>query len=166
MIHAEMIQITTLDSSFHRFCEEIYGHNPASVVQSGKKPRSELAYQLAYFKAFFDPKSDTSKVQHLLSMMHIGMMVAGPELDIAEIVGTPHGLNCLTGYPTRQGINATVMTGNCRVWADALLNIEYGSPVVHEWGLAIYKQFAQHDLIDLMNVRQPDSTQNGRYFLD
>lgn len=146
MIHAEMIMTSYLNESFHRFAEELNGINPASVVQAGKKPRSRAAYPLAYFKAFCDPDSDTSDIQVLFGMMHFGMLCAGPEVDMAEVSGWPHGLRCLQGPVNRRGGVGIIITGDGAMWRTAIQNAACAMPSVNEWGVTCLKQFNAHNL--------------------
>lgn len=167
MIVSELISSTLLNEKFHSFCEQLGGANPASVVQNGRRPRSKAAYPLAYYKAFVDPKSDTSDVQALLGMMHFGMLCAGPELDIAEVTGFPHGLRCLQGNPSRRGIVGIIITGDGDQWATAIRNAGSGSPAVQEWGVACYNQFARNNLDDLIGKLRPNRPgSTSGYLLD
>lgn len=150
MIHAEMIMTSQMGPDFHRFAEELNGVNPASVVQAGKKPRSKDVYPLAYFKAFCDADSDTSDVQTLFGMMHFGMLCAGPEIDMAEVSGWPHGLRCLQGPVNRRGGVGIIMTGDGVQWRTAIQIASWGIPAVVEWGATCLNQFSSLDLSDLI----------------
>lgn len=146
MIHAELIMTSRLGPDFHRFAEELNGVNPASVVQAGKKPRSTEAYLLAYFKAFSDANSDTSEIHTLFGMMHFGMLCAGPEIDIAEVSGWPHGLRCLQGPVNRHGGIGIIMTGDGNMWRTSIQTASWGIPSVVEWGSSCLNQFNAHNL--------------------
>ena len=155
MIHSELIQTSELNPRFHQYIEQLYNINPASVVQSGRKPRSKIAYPLSYFKAFFDESSDTSDVQSLRGMLHFGMLCAGPELDMVEVTGWPHGLRCLQRPPSRQGIVGIIIVGDGEQWATAIRNAGEGPEVVKDWGLSCYQQFAKHNLAELIGTLRP-----------
>lgn len=167
MIHCEIISKTILNDRFHTFSEQLQDVNPASVVQRGRRPRSKSAYMLAYYKAFVDPNSDTSDVQALLGLMHFGMLCAGPELDIAEVTGFPHGLRCLSGKPSRRGIVGIIITGDGDQWATAIRNAGTGPASVQEWGVAVYNQFASDGLNELFGTIRPTQGQaKSGYYLE
>ena len=166
MIHSELISISVLNESFHKFSEQLQEINPASVVQGGRRPRSKAAYMLSYYKAFVNPNSDTSDVQALLGLMHFGMLCAGPDIDIAEVTGWPHGLRCLQGTPSRRGIVGIIVTGDGDQWATAIRNAGSGTAPVQEWGLSCYNQFAKDGLNELFgNIRKtrPTAGRTGYY---
>ena len=156
MFHSELISRTVLNDKFHTFCEQLGGENPASIVQKGRRPKSELAYTLAYFKAFAEPESDTSEVQALLGMLHFGMLCAGPEYDIVEVTGFPHGLRCLQNHPSRRGVLGIIITGDGDQWATAIRNAGYGSPSVQMWGQSCHQEFTRHNLDALFGRLKPN----------
>jgi len=165
MIQSELISSTNLNDQFHKFSEQLTGSNPASVVQKGKRPKSKLAYTLAYFRAFNDSMSDTSDVKPLLGMMHFGILCAVDDPDdMSEIMGWPHGLRCLQGMTNRRGVCSTVFTGDGEQWAAALKNAGSGPRPVAEWGVNVYQQFARHNLDDLFGTMR--TTRTNGYFLE
>lgn len=164
MIHCELISQTLLNEKFHSFCEQITGVNPASIVQSGRRPRSRMAYPLAYFKAFVNPNSDTSDVQALLGLLQFGMLCAGPEISMAEVTGWPHGLRCLQGPPSRRGLSGVIIIGDGDQWATAIRNAGDGPQSVVAWGQSCYNQFSKYDLADLMGRMRKRN--DGGYFLE
>ena len=155
MIHAELIYTITLSDAFHKYAEQLTGVNTASVVQSGKRPKSKHAYTLAYWRAFNDPACNTADVKALLGMLHFGMLCAGAEMDMAEVTGWPHGLRCLQSQPSRRGVIGVVFTGDGEQWATAIRNASAANVPVQEWGMACYRQFAKYDLADLMGKARP-----------
>lgn len=164
MFHAELVATTVLDPKFHGYSEQITGSNSASVVQNNKRPKSELAYILAYFKAFNDPSSDTSDVGSLLGLMHFILLCGGSEWDMSDVTASQHGLRC---YPaSRQGGEGPVgilFAGDGEQWKSALRNAGSGPAPVQEWGRACHGQFAMHNLDDLMGKLRPSENQ---YFLE
>lgn len=165
MFHAELVATTVLDPKFHGYSEQITGHNSASIVQDNKRPKSELAYILAYFKAFNDPTSDTSDVGSLLGMMHFVLLCAGPEWDMADVTSSQHGLRCFAAAATspRDGPVGILFAGDGEQWKSALRNAGSGPAPVQEWGKACHGQFAMHNLDDLMGRMRPTENQ---YFLE
>jgi len=156
MIHSELISTSTLTATFHGFCEQLTGVNPASVVQKGRRPNSKTAYPLSYFKAFNDPQSNTGEVKSLLGMMHFGLLCAGPDIDMVDILGWPHGLRCLTGQATQRGIICAIFTGGGDQWRTALRNAGEGPQAVNAWGVSCYQQFSRHNLDDLFGKLKPN----------
>ena len=163
MFHAELVAATALDPKFHGFAEQITGSNSATVVQNNKRTKSELAYILSYFKAFNDPKSDTSDVIGLLGLVHFVLLCAAPEIDMANVTSTPHGLKCFSSPITRQGSVGVLFAGDGEQWKSALGNAGSGTWQIQEWGKACHGQFATHNLDDLMGKIRPSENQ---YFLD
>jgi hypothetical protein len=153
-----MILKTNLNDDFHTMVEQLTNVNPASVVQKGRRPKSKMAYPLAYFKAFIDPQGDTSDVQALLGMLHFGMLCAGSEIDMAEVTGFPTGLRCLQGPLSRRGIIGIIITGDGDQWATAIRNAGSGPPAVQAWGMSAHQQFANNGLDDLIGKLRPGRT--------
>lgn len=166
MILTELISTSVVNDKFHTFAEQITGHNTASVVQKGRRPRSVLAYPLAYFKAFSDNESDTSDVRALLGMMHIGMLSAGPGYEVEEVTGWPSGLRFLAGPTLRSGIASIIITGDGEQWFSTINNAGKGGPYVKQWGLSCYQQFTKNNLDDLFGTMRKDPREEGGYFLE
>lgn len=142
-----MISISTLNDSFHSFCEQLIGINTAATLQNCKRPKSKYAYLLAYFKLFNDC-GNTSKIDelsNLFGMMHFGMLCAGPEFDIIDVMGFPHNLRCLQSKENR-GILSVIFTGDGEQWSLALKHSTDYNNSVKEWGKVCYSQFAKYDL--------------------
>lgn len=152
MFHAELVAATALDPRFHTYAEQITGSNSASVVQNNKKPKSEHAYVLSYFKAFNNPQSDTSNVKGLLGLMHFVLLCAASEVDMAEVTSTPHGLKCLSSPITRQGSVGVLFAGDGDQWKSAIKNSFLISEISSEWGRACYQQFCANNMDDLMSA--------------
>ena len=152
MFHAELVAATALDPKFHGYAEQITGSNSATVVQNNKRPKSEYAYILSYFKAFNDPNSDTSDVVALLGLVHFVMLCATSEIDMASVTSTPHGLRCFSSPITRQGSVGVLFAGDGEQWRSAIQNSGVISPSSREWGQACHQQFASNNLGDLMGV--------------
>jgi len=162
MFHAELVSHSSILPKFHTFAEQINGENSAKIVQSNTRPRGELAYILAYYKAFQDPKSDTSDVKALLGLAHFSMMVMCPSHDMTEIITTPHGLKCLSAPDGRRGVSAVLFSGDGEQWASALKHAGMGSESLQQWGMACHKQFAMNNLEDLFGRMKP---QGGTQYL-
>ncbi len=164
MFHAELVATTVLDPKFHGYSEQITGSNSASVVQNNKRPKSDLAYILAYFKAFNDPHSDTSDVGPLLGLMHFILLCGGPELDMADVTSSQHGLRCFAAETNgRGGPVGILFAGDGEQWKTALRNAGSGTWQIQEWGKSCHQQFAMHNLDDLMGKLRPSENQ---YFLE
>ncbi len=164
MFHAELVATTVLDPKFHGYSEQITGSNSATVVQNNKRPKSELAYILAYFKAFNNPLSDTSDVGSLLGMMHFVLLCAGPELDMAVVTSYQHGLRCFPAATDgRGGPVGVLFAGDGEQWKTALRNAGNGTWQIQEWGVSCHGQFAMHNLDYLMGKIRPSENQ---YFLE
>lgn len=148
MFHAEIIAVSQLNPNFHKFAEQLTGVNPAQVVQTGKRPRSQIAYILAYFKAFQNPDSDFADLRALLGMMHVAMLCAGPELEMCEVLGWPHGLRCLQAPTTRRNILPVIMSGTVEQWAVTLKNAVTATMPIPEWAVICHQQFARIDFED------------------
>lgn len=151
MIHSELVAHTTLDAKFHSFVEQLTGTNSATIVQRNRRPRSEHAYILSYFKAFHDPTSDTSDVKAFLGLVNFTILSAGPELDMFEVMGTPHGLQCLSCPVNRQGVVGVLFSGDGDQWAAAIRNALFGTTITQAWGMSCRQQFAKINLDDLMS---------------
>ncbi len=165
MIQAELISSTIISDSFHTCVEQLTGNNPAQILQQGNKPKSKMAYSLAYFKAFYEPESDTSNIKRLAGMSHFGMLCAGNEFDLAEVTGCPHGLYCLQNKPDRNGLVGVIFTGTGQQWHDAICyaGCIVESNIIHDWGMVCYQQFAKHNLTDIIGTLK--KTTPSRYYL-
>lgn len=164
MIHVELILTNQLLPEFHAYCEQITGVNTASVVQATGRPRSKLAETLAYFKAFNQPDSDTHQVREFFGLLSFGMMCAGPEIDMAEVTGWPHGLKCLSGPPSRRGATGVAMFGDGEQWIAAVRSaLSSKTEAVYDWAVACYRQFGKHDLTEYFGTLRPQS--GGQQFL-
>lgn len=155
MFHSELVATTSLDPRFHAYVEQITGVNSATIVQRNRRPRSEHAYVLAYFRAFNDPAADTSDVKTLFGMAHFTILSAGPEIEMAEVTSSPHGLRCLASPVNRRGVVAVLFAGDGEQWASAIRNAGSGSVASQEWGRSCHQQFAKHNLDDLMGKIKP-----------
>ena len=166
MIYAELISFNRLESQFFKFCEQLQLDSPGAIVQKGKRPRSEKAMMLAYLKAFNNPDSDTADVKALLGFLHFGMLCAGPDMDMMEVMGWPHGLKCLKGPFNRKGVTSLVISGDGDQWATSIQNAGRGSDAVREWGVAVHGQFVKHNLDEIfgkIKPIKPNSPQSGYY---
>lgn len=162
MIHAEMISINSVFPAFHACSEQLTGLNPAKVVQVGKKPRGQHLLMLAYLRAFNDPKADTSDIRFLAGMLHVGIMCAGPDIELAEVTAWPHGLRCLSCEVSRTGVVGIVFMGDGEQWSNAIHNACNGPREVVDWGLKCYQQFAKLNMAELIGVLK---IQNSTYLI-
>ncbi len=152
MIHAEMISVNSVLPVFHLCAEQLTGKNPATIVQIGKKPRGNQLMILAYLRAFHDPLGDTSQVRSFAGFLHVGMMCAGPDIELAEVTGWPHGLRCLACEVGRTGLTGVVFAGDGEQWNAAIRGACMGPPPVVEWGMNCYRQFGKFNMADIIGV--------------
>ena len=155
MFHAELIAMTSLDERFHAFAEQFTGVNSASVVQNNKRPRSELLYTLAYYKAFYDANSDTNSVKELFGMLHFTLLCGGHNAYMPEVTSFTHGLRSLSCPCNRDGVVGVLFAGDGEQWAAAIRNAGEGSVALQEWGRACHQQFAIHNLDHLIGRIRP-----------
>lgn len=118
-----------------------------------------MARPLAYFKAFHRPDSDTKQVKALFGMLSFGMLCAGPEYDILDVLGWPHKLRCLMGDPNaRRGILGVIMVGDGDTWTDAIRGgLLSKVDAVHDWAVSCYRQFGKHDLSEYIGAIRPST---------
>ena len=170
MVHAELISTTQLNPKFHKLAQSMGCESPASIVQRGRKPLSEMLMPLSYYTAFCSPLDDTKSVKKLMSMIHFGMLVVSNDIETADICGFPHGLVCLMqNTPCKRGITGVIMTGNGQTWMTALQNAGNASATIQEWGLTCYKQFANVGMSDVFgSPRSFSNTTEGKsgYYLE
>lgn len=155
MIHAEMISVNTVFPAFHLCAEQLTGRSPASVVQMGKKPKGNHLLILAYLRAFNDPLADTSDVKFLAGMLHVGIMCAGPDFELTEVTGWPHGLRCLSCDVGRTGLTGVVFAGDGEQWRTAIHTACKGPVEVIDWGMKCFQQFGKYNMADIIGVLKP-----------
>lgn len=164
MFHAELVMVSVINDKFHSYAEQIIGENTATIVQRNKKLRSKLAYALSYLKAFFDPRGDTTEVQPLLGLFHIGMLVAAQEYDMEEILAWPHNLTTLKGAAEARGASAVIFAGTADKWRSAVSLGLQGPVLVQAWAKACHGTFAKNGLDEILGeIKQK---KRGYYLTD
>lgn len=162
-MRAALISVNTLNDKFHTYAEQLTGVNPAEKLQEGRRPKSKLAYVLSYLRTFMDPQADTSDVRPLMGMLHLGILVAGGEIDMAEVTGYPHGLYCLScPVNARQGVVGVVFMGTVDQWIAAIRNGLSLTGPVSEWSKACHNQLCDHGLGEYVGEI---SQKNGTLYL-
>jgi len=156
MIAAELVSLSQILPRFHSVAEQVTGTNPASFLQKAKRPQSQDAYILSYFKIFSSHDADPSDIKSLRGLLHVGMVCAGYPDDLEEISTTPHGLRMLAAPPSRNA-GAILFAGDVEQWSGAIQSAsrDQWRASVREWAAACYAQFAKHNLKELLDVDPP-----------